>query len=82
MVNSYIVHRKVQQSVGMQSFSPVKFRREILTGLCEPLIVDVPKPSKQPSQDLTLERLQNSQHFCKKMMKMKDCHVCSSREAG
>ena len=81
MVNSYIVHRKVQQSLGMPSFCHVKFQREILTGLCQPLI-DVPKPSNRPSQDLTLERLQNTEHFCKKMMKRKDYHVCSSREAG
>ena len=80
MVNSFILHKKIQKSAELPSMSHVNFRREILLDLCRPLSQQ-PKPSKRLS-DHSLERLQNTPHYSKKMTKRRDCRVCSSREDG
>ena len=65
LVNTYIIHKKLQQSIEMPAKSHITLRREILIELCKPLM-QLPKPPRRISSDHSLERLQNKQHFSEK----------------
>ena len=81
LVNTYIIHKKLQQSIEMPAKSHITLRREILIELCKPLM-QLPKPPRRISSDHSLERLQNKQHFSEKHSKRKDCRVCSARDGN
>ena len=55
LVNTYIIHKKLQQSIEMPAKSHITLRREILIELCKPLM-QLPKPPRRISSDHSLER--------------------------
>ena len=81
VVNTYIIHKKLQLSVEMPAKSRTMFRREILMDLCRPLM-QFQKPPTHIYSDHSLERLQNVQHFSTNRITRKDCRVCTSRDQG
>ena len=79
VVNTYIIHKKLQLSVEMPAKSHTMLHCEVLMELCRPLM-QLQKPPTRVYSDHSLERLQKVQCFSTKRIKRKDCCVCNSRD--
>ena len=77
VVNSYVIYKEECNKDKSQPLTHLSYRRKLIDDLSKPLC-DVPRLSGTRSQS----RVEQSQHFLRKVTKRTDCVVCSERSGG